>query len=66
GNGTKKQLEICNEYLNGENGPELAKKHDVSIGLIYSILRKFNVERRSRKGLSLSQKHRDKLKRAKK
>lgn len=48
GNGVKIQLEICDEYIKGKNGIELAKEHNLTPGMIYQILAKWNIKRRGR------------------
>lgn len=48
GIGINSQIEIGNKYINGKNGVELANEYNVSRGLIYCILRKRKIPRRSR------------------
>lgn len=43
GNGVQIQLEICNKYLAGKNGTQLAKQYNVHSTRIYQILHKWNI-----------------------
>ncbi|GAH41933.1 unnamed protein product, partial [marine sediment metagenome] len=44
GNGLKIQLEICDKYIKGKNGKELAKEYNCHSTLIYHILHKWNIK----------------------
>lgn len=48
GNGHKIQLEICNKYIKGKDGVELAKEYNCVPTLIYQILRRWNIDRRKK------------------
>ncbi len=50
GNGHKIQLEICDKYIKGKNGIELAKEYKITKGMIYHILHKWNIKTRPRFG----------------
>ena len=47
GNGHKVQLEICNKYIKGKDGVELAREYNCVPTLIYQILRRWNIDRRN-------------------
>lgn len=49
GNGHKIQLEICNKYIKGLSAPHLAEEYNMTKGMIYHILRKWNIKKRAKK-----------------
>jgi len=48
GNGRKIQLKICNEYIKGKSGTELARKYKIHFTSVYHILRRWNIKTRRR------------------
>lgn len=48
GNHYKIQLEICNKYVKGKNGIELAEEYNCHESLIYHILHRWNIKTRPR------------------
>lgn len=46
GNGNRQQKKICKEYLAGLSGIQLGKKYNVSSGMIYHILKKWQIKTR--------------------